>query len=128
MEPPALKATVLSFGFKYGIPLDADMVFDVRFLPNPFWVDELRELDGRDGRVKDYVMSSREGLEFLDRVHELIQFLKDKFFREGRRYITLAMGCTGGQHRSAVLVEELASRLVSSGWTVNVRHRDMHRR
>ncbi|MDD3717044.1 MAG: RNase adapter RapZ [Actinomycetota bacterium] len=123
-----LEISLVSFGYKYGIPLDADMVFDVRFLPNPFWVDELRELDGRDGRVKDYVMSSREGLEFLDRVHELIQFLKDKFFREGRRYITLAMGCTGGQHRSAVLVEELASRLVSSGWTVNVRHRDMHRR
>lgn len=123
-----LEMSLVSFGYKYGLPLDADMVLDVRFLPNPFWVDELRELDGCDPGVRDYVMSSAESVEFLDRTHELVQFLKEKFFREGRRYITLAMGCTGGQHRSVVLVEELAARLAASDWSVNVRHRDKHRR
>lgn len=127
-EEVPLEISLVSFGYKHGLPLDADMVFDVRFLPNPFWMDDLRELDGSDPRVRDYVMSSRESAEFLDRVLELAQFLKDKFFREGRRYITLAMGCTGGQHRSVVLVEELASRLLASDWSVNVRHRDVHRR
>ncbi|MEW6553073.1 MAG: RNase adapter RapZ [Actinomycetota bacterium] len=123
-----LEISLVSFGYKFGLPLDADMVFDVRFLPNPYWVDELRELDGSDMRVREHVMASEESEEFLDRVEGLVQFLKDKFRREGRRYITLAMGCTGGQHRSVVLVEELAARLESGGWTVNVRHRDMHRR
>ncbi len=127
-ESILLEVSLVSFGYKYGLPLDADMVFDVRFLPNPYWVDELRELDGSDGRVRDHVMASPESVEFLDRIHDLIEFLKDDFRREGRRYITMAMGCTGGQHRSVVLVEELASRLASSGWTVNVRHRDVHRR
>jgi UPF0042 nucleotide-binding protein len=103
-------------------------VFDVRFLPNPYWVDELRELDGSDARVRDHVMASGESVEFLDRVEGLVRFLGDKFRREGRRYVTLALGCTGGQHRSVVLVEELAGRLACGGWTVNVRHRDMHRR
>jgi UPF0042 nucleotide-binding protein len=127
-ESLVLEISLVSFGYKYGLPLDADMVFDVRFLPNPFWVDELRELDGSDRRVKDHVMSSGESTEFLDRVYALIQSLKEKFFREGRRYITLAMGCTGGRHRSVVLVEELAARLMASDWSVNVRHRDVHRR
>jgi UPF0042 nucleotide-binding protein len=127
-ESMLLEISLVSFGYKYGLPLDADMVFDVRFLPNPYWVDELRELDGSDTRVRDHVMASDESKEFLDRVQALIQFLKEKFWREGRRYITLALGCTGGQHRSVVLVEELAARFKASGWTVNVRHRDMHRR
>jgi UPF0042 nucleotide-binding protein len=127
-ETMLLEISLVSFGYKYGLPLDADMVFDVRFLPNPFWVDELRELDGSDRRVRDHVMASQESLEFLDRVYGLIQFLMEKFFREGRRYITLALGCTGGQHRSVVLVEELALRLAASDWAVNVRHRDVHRR
>jgi RNase adapter protein RapZ len=123
-----LEISLVSFGYKHGLPLDADMVFDVRFLPNPYWVDELRELDGSDPRVRDHIMSSVESLQFLERVYELVQFLREKFFREGRRYITLAMGCTGGQHRSVVLVDELASRLTASDWSVNVRHRDVHRR
>ncbi len=123
-----LEMSLVSFGFKYGLPLDADMVLDVRFLPNPFWVEGLRALDGRDRRVRDYVMSTHEGAEFLDRVHDLLQLLKERFLREGRRYITLAMGCTGGRHRSVVLVEELAARLAVSGWSVHVRHRDKYRR
>lgn len=113
-ESVLLEISLVSFGYKYGLPLDADMVFDVRFLPNPFWVDELRELDGKDARVKEHVMSSGESVEFLGRIYELVQFLKDKFSREGRRYITLAMGCTRGQHRSVVLVEELAASLMAS--------------
>ncbi len=127
-ESILLEVSLVSFGYKYGLPLDADMVFDVRFLPNPYWVDELRELDGSDKRVRDHIMASPESVEFLDRIHDLLEFLRDDFRREGRRYITMAMGCTGGQHRSVVLVEELASRLASSGWMVNVRHRDVHRR
>jgi len=127
-ESITLEMSLVSFGYKFGLPLDADMVFDVRFLPNPYWVDELRELDGSDVQVRDHVMASVESIEFLDRIHALVQFLKDKFWREGRRYITLALGCTGGQHRSVVLVDELAAMLTASGWTVNVRHRDVHRR
>ena len=127
-ESITLEMSLVSFGYKFGLPLDADMVFDVRFLPNPYWVDELRELDGSDVQVRDHVMASAESIEFLDRIHALVQYLKDKFWREGRRYITLALGCTGGQHRSVVLVDELAARLTASGWTVNVRHRDVHRR
>lgn len=123
-----LEISLVSFGYKYGIPLDADMVFDVRFLPNPFWVDNLRELDGGDDEVRDYVMGFKDSAEFLDRVESLIHFLKTRFIREGRRYITLALGCTGGQHRSVVLVNELAMRLSVDDWSVNIRHRDAHRR
>jgi UPF0042 nucleotide-binding protein len=124
----ALEVSLVSFGYKFGLPLDADIVLDVRFLPNPFWVDQLRERDGRDEEVREYVMSQEDSAEFLDRVQSLLHFLRDKLFREGRRYFTLAMGCTGGQHRSVVLVNELARRLENSGWSVNVRHRDAHRR
>jgi UPF0042 nucleotide-binding protein len=123
-----LEISLISFGYKYGLPLDADMVLDVRFLPNPFWVDELRELDGRDEKVRNYVMGHAEGVEFLDRVESLLDFLREKLLREGRRYFTLAMGCTGGQHRSVVLAEELAKRLRDKNWPVNVHHRDAHRR
>jgi RNase adapter protein RapZ len=125
--PVLLEVSLVSFGFKYGLPLDADMVFDLRFLPNPFWVDELRELDGSDERVRGYVISQGESQVFLDKVESLVRFMKEKFFREGRRYITLAMGCTGGRHRSVVLVEELAARLKAADWEVNVRHRDINR-
>ena len=123
-----LEISLVSFGYKFGIPLDADMVFDLRFLPNPFWVDDLRELDGSDAAVREYVLSQEDCTEFLDRVESLMRFLKGRFFREGRRYITLAMGCTGGQHRSVVLVDELAARLEADDWRINIRHRDIHRR
>lgn len=123
-----LQISLVSFGYKHGLPLDADMVLDLRFLPNPFWVDDLRDKDGRDGEVRDYVLGQQESLDFLGRVESLMQFLKNSFIREGRMYMTVAMGCTGGQHRSVVLVEELASRLVDNDWSVNVRHRDAHRR
>ena len=123
-----LEISLVSFGYKYGLPLDADMVFDLRFLPNPFWVDDLRDRDGKDEDVREYVLDQEESREFLDRIVSLVDFLSSKFFREGRRYITLAMGCTGGQHRSVVRVEELAARLQAADWLVNVRHRDIRRR
>jgi UPF0042 nucleotide-binding protein len=123
-----LEISLVSFGYKFGLPLDSDMVFDLRFLPNPFWVDELRELDGSDGAVKEYVMNQEESLDFISRVESLLHSLQDKFTREGRRYITVSIGCTGGRHRSVVMVEELAARLKASGWMVNVRHRDILRR
>ncbi len=122
-----LEVTLVSFGYKYGLPMDADIVLDLRFLPNPFWVDDLRELSGEDRRVREYVLGKQESEEFLDRVHSLLLYLKDGFVQEGRRYITVALGCTGGCHRSVVLVDELAARLRSDGLQVSVRHRDMNR-
>lgn len=122
-----LEVSLVSFGYKYGLPLDADIVLDLRFLPNPFWVDELRELDGKDPRVRDFVLGQPESGEFLSRLESLFLYLKDRFVREGRRYVTLAMGCTGGRHRSVVLVDELAGRLRAAGIKVGVRHRDVHR-
>lgn len=123
-----LEISLVSFGYKYGLPLDADMVFDLRFLPNPFWVDDLRDRDGTDDEVREYVLGQEESKEFLARIESMVDFLRNKFFREGRRYITLAMGCTGGRHRSVVMVEELAARLQAADWLVNVRHRDVRRR
>ncbi len=123
-----LEISLVSFGYKYGLPLDADMVFDLRFLPNPFWVDELRDRNGKDEDVRAYVLGQEESMGFLERIASLVDFLRDKFFREGRRYVTLAMGCTGGQHRSVVMVEELAARLKAADWLINVRHRDIRRR
>lgn len=123
-----LEVAIISFGYKYGLPLDADIVLDLRFLPNPFWVDELRELAGDDPRVREYVLGKRESEEFLDRVHSLLLYLKEGFVHEGRRYITVALGCTGGRHRSVVMADELAERLRSHGLQVSVRHRDMDRR
>jgi UPF0042 nucleotide-binding protein len=123
-----LEVSVVSFGYKYGIPLDADMIFDLRFLPNPFWVDSLRDRDGRDKEVKEYVLGQEECAEYLDRLESLLLFLKDKFLREGRRYMTVALGCTGGHHRSVAIAEELALRLAANDWWVKVRHRDAHRR
>jgi len=122
------RVTVLSFGYKYGLPMDADMVIDVRFLPNPFWIPELRELTGRDGDVRDYVLSQEGAGEFLDRYHELLRLISGGYRREGKRYLTLAVGCTGGKHRSVAIAEELASRLASEdGVTAKVVHRDLGR-
>lgn len=126
-ESGLLETSLVSFGYKYGLPLDADMVFDARFLPNPFWVDELRDRAGTDAEVREYVLGHEESREFLDRLESLLLYLEDMYIREGRRYITIALGCTGGRHRSVVLAEELASRLRGAGWSVNVRHRDVRR-
>ncbi|GGU78667.1 nucleotide-binding protein [Lentzea flava] len=122
------RVTVLSFGYKYGLPMDADLVMDVRFLPNPFWIPELREQTGLDGEVRNYVLSQEGADEFLDRYHELLRLIGAGYRREGKRYLTLAIGCTGGKHRSVALSEELAARLASEdGVAVKVVHRDLGR-
>jgi UPF0042 nucleotide-binding protein len=122
------RVTVLSFGYKYGLPMDADMVIDVRFLPNPFWIPELRELTGRDEEVRHYVLSQEGAGEFLDRYHELLRLISGGYRREGKRYLTLAVGCTGGKHRSVTISEELAARLANEdGVSAKVVHRDLGR-
>jgi RNase adapter protein RapZ len=126
-DDAALRATVMSFGFKYGIPVDADLVVDVRFLPNPHWVPELRPRTGLDPAVSDYVVEQLGAREFLDRYTDLLQLIADGYLREGKRYVTVAVGCTGGKHRSVAMAEHLASRLVKTGVETLVVHRDMGR-
>jgi UPF0042 nucleotide-binding protein len=123
----ALRATVMSFGFKYGIPVDADLVADLRFLPNPYWDPNLKELTGLDSAVNDYVVSSEQAQEFLTKYAELIDLVEDGYLREGKRFVTIAMGCTGGKHRSVAMAENLSARLVKSGVEVRVVHRDLGR-
>ncbi len=122
------RVTLLSFGFKYGLPMDSDMVVDVRFLPNPFWIPELRDHTGRDGDVRDYVLSQAGAEEFLTSYLELLRLIGVGHRREGKRYLTVSVGCTGGKHRSVVLAEELAARLAGEdGMMVSVVHRDLGR-
>jgi UPF0042 nucleotide-binding protein len=122
-----LQATVMSFGFKYGLPVDADIVVDCRFLPNPHWVPELRPLNGLDDDVRDYVMSRVGAEEFLDTTERLLKVIGDGYQREGKRYATIAVGCTGGKHRSVAMSEEIARRLDASGVDAQVVHRDLGR-
>lgn len=122
------RVTVLSFGYKYGLPMDADLVMDIRFLPNPFWIPELREHTGLDTEVRNYVLSQEGADEFLDRYHQLLRLIGAGYKREGKRYLTLAVGCTGGKHRSVAISEELAKRLsAEDGMAVKVVHRDLGR-
>ncbi len=122
------RVTVLSFGYKYGIPMDADLVMDVRFLPNPFWIPELKDLTGRDTDVRNYVLTQEGAEEFLDRYHELLRLIGAGYRREGKRYLTLAIGCTGGKHRSVTISEELSRRLADEDrMAVKVVHRDLGR-
>ena len=124
---PALRVAVMSFGFKYGIPLDADLVFDMRFLPNPFWNPELRPFSGKDEVVRDFVLGQLGAREFLDGVLALLEPMTQGYLREGRSYVTLAVGCTGGKHRSVAMAEELAKRLASDQLGTLVVHRDLGR-
>ncbi|HXY28001.1 MAG TPA: RNase adapter RapZ, partial [Acidimicrobiales bacterium] len=124
---PHMQTSVISFGYKHGIPLDVDVVFDCRFLPNPFWVEDLRPLSGLDEPVRDYVLGQPESREFLDKVEDLLISILPSFMREGKSYLTIAMGCTGGRHRSVTLAQELASRLGRHGQPVAVFHRDIDR-
>ena len=123
----ALKTTVISFGYKFGIPLDADIVLDVRFLPNPHWVDDLRPLDGRDDPVRDFVLEKEVTQDFLARTRDLLAVLLPGYQAEGRHYLTVAIGCTGGRHRSVVLASEIADLAREKGFVVSVIHRDVHR-
>ena len=126
-DEPGLHATVMSFGFKYGLPVDADLVVDCRFLPNPHWVPELRPLNGSDEPVRAYVMAQQGADEFLDTYERLLTIIGDGYQREGKRYATIAVGCTGGKHRSVAMTEELARRLASHGVEASVVHRDLGR-
>ncbi|WFE30856.1 RNase adapter RapZ [Solwaraspora sp. WMMD791] len=122
-----LRVTVLSFGFKYGLPPDADFVIDARFLPNPYWVPELREYTGREASVSGYVLSQAGADDFVRNYAELINATTAGFEREGKRYLTVAVGCTGGKHRSVAIAEELAVRLRQARLSVNAQHRDLGR-
>jgi UPF0042 nucleotide-binding protein len=122
-----LQVSVESFGFKHGLPLDADIVMDVRFLPNPHWQDELRPLTGHDPAVRDYVLERADTAAFLDRFDALLQGLLPSYQAEGRSYLTVAIGCTGGRHRSVAIAEEVATRLRSRGTAVRTTHRDVSR-
>lgn len=126
-EEPELRATVMSFGFKYGLPVDADMVVDMRFLPNPHWVSELRPYTGLNEEVASYVLSRPGAKEFLDRYAEMLRLVAAGYRREGKRYVTIAVGCTGGKHRSVAMSEKLAARLAAEGVETVVVHRDMGR-
>jgi UPF0042 nucleotide-binding protein len=120
-----LLVSCLSFGFKNGVPLDADMVFDVRFLPNPHFVPEFRKKTGLDPKVAGYVRGFPQTGEFLDRVTKLMLYLLPHYVKEGKSYLTVAFGCTGGQHRSVMMAEEMSKRLKEAGYQVKALHRDI---
>ena len=122
-----LRATVMSFGFKYGIPVDADVVLDARFLPNPHWVESLRDHTGLDADVREYVVDTPAAERFLGEATRLLDVMAEGYLREGKRYVTVAIGCTGGKHRSVALTEEVAGRLTRQGIESVVVHRDLGR-
>lgn len=122
-----MQTTVVSFGYKHGLPLDADMVLDIRFLPNPYWIDDLRPLPGTDKRIREYVMSQAETADFMKRLDTLLDGLVPGFLHEGKRFLTIAVGCTGGRHRSVVIAEAIAESMRRRGLNVAVRHRDLER-
>ena len=125
--PATLRASVVSFGYKYGLPVDADLVADCRFLPNPRWVDELAPLTGQDDRVRDYVLAQSGANEFLDTYTAALRIILDGYRQQGKHFVTLAVGCTGGKHRSVVMAEEIAGRLEKAGLGIQVMHRDLGR-
>ena len=118
---------LVSFGYKFGVPYDADLVLDCRFLPNPFFDDALKAQDGRSAGVRQFVMEHPEGREFFGRVRDFVQYLLPRYQREGKAYLTIAVGCTGGRHRSVALVEELRAVIDSQGVSLTVTHRDVDR-
>jgi len=122
----ALQVSVMSFGFKHGVPIDADMILDVRFLPNPHWDETLRSFSGLDQSVKEFVLGQHLSDEFLDRIDGLISLILPAYMQEGRSYFTIGIGCTGGRHRSVAMVEEIAKRLTAVGYHPRVTHRDIN--
>jgi UPF0042 nucleotide-binding protein len=126
-DRPPLRATLVSFGVKYGRPVDADLVVDVRFLPNPFWIPELRDLTGQDHAVRDYVLGQNGAGTFLDQYTALLETIGAGYKREGKHFLTLAVGCTGGKHRSVTIAEELSRRLNAMDVRTTVVHRDLGR-
>ena len=122
----ALQVSVMSFGFKHGVPIDADMILDVRFLPNPHWDENLRPFSGLEQSVKDFVLGQDLSDEFLERIDGLIGLILPAYMQEGRSYFTIGIGCTGGRHRSVAMVEEVAKRLTAAGYHPRVTHRDIN--
>jgi len=127
VDTQRLQIAVESFGFKHGLPIDADIVMDVRFLPNPHWEDALRPLTGHDPAVRDFVLERAPASDFLDRFEQLLVSLLPAYESEGKSYLTIAFGCTGGRHRSVAVAEELAERVRARGWAVQTGHRDLSR-
>ena len=125
-EYNSLMIRTMSFGFKYGIPVDADLVFDVRFLPNPFYIEELKHLTGNDKPIQDYVLSFEEASVFLDKLSDMVQFLIPNYVKEGKHQLVIAIGCTGGKHRSVTLTNEFYKRLENKGsYGLTIFHRDI---
>ena len=122
----ALQVSVMSFGFKHGVPIDADMILDVRFLPNPHWDENLRPFSGLDQSVKEFVLGQDLSDDFLERIDGLIGLILPAYMQEGRSYFTIGIGCTGGRHRSVAMVEEVAKRLTAAGYHPRVTHRDIN--
>ncbi|MHB9038264.1 MAG: RNase adapter RapZ [Armatimonadota bacterium] len=121
-----LMVAVVSFGFKHGVPLDADVVFDVRFLANPFWVPELKDKDGTTPEAQQYILSDPLTEPLLEKLFDLVEFSIPQYIKEGKAYLTIAIGCTGGKQRSVVVANELARFLASANYVVRVEHRDLH--
>jgi RNase adapter protein RapZ len=126
-QDTAIRVTIVSFGFKYGLPVDADMVIDCRFLPNPHWVPELAPLTGQDAAVRDYVLGQRGAADFLRAYLEALEITLSGYEQSGKHFVTLAVGCTGGKHRSVAISEEIAARLGQNWQGVQVTHRDLGR-
>jgi len=122
-----MQTTVLSFGYKHGLPLDTDLVIDCRFLPNPHWVEDLRPLTGLDEPVRRYVLDQDVTAEFLDELARLLRLLMPSYVKEGKSYLTIAFGCTGGRHRSVAIAQEVAGALRELGYAPKVSHRDIDR-
>jgi UPF0042 nucleotide-binding protein len=120
-----MNVTIMSFGFKFGVPQNADLVFDVRFLPNPHFVPELKELDGRNSSVKDFVLEKEQTEKFIEKLKGMMDFLIPLYVKEGKTYLTIGIGCTGGRHRSIVIAEEIASLINLDTLNISVIHRDM---
>lgn len=121
-----LMITVLSFGFKYGIPVDSDLVFDVRFLPNPFYIPELKVFSGNDKEVRDYVFNFEVTNNFIDKLQDMVEFLIPNYLTEGKRQLIISIGCTGGRHRSVAIANEVYQRLKEKGHKVTIDHRDIN--
>ena len=128
VEADTVKLALISFGYKYGLPLDADIIIDIRFLPNPYWVEEFKDLDGLDSRIVDYIFDFESAKEFLNSFVDLIESLIPLYQFERKYHLTIGVGCTGGKHRSIVIANELGSRLTKDGYQVAVTHRDIDKR
>jgi UPF0042 nucleotide-binding protein len=123
-DPARMSVSVVSFGFKYGIPLDADIIIDVRFLPNPYYIEELKPLNGKDKKVRDYVLANKIALEFMDRFLHMLEFVLPHYLKEGKSHLVIGIGCTGGQHRSVAIVEKTAEYLQKKFYCT-ISHRDI---